>query len=84
MNFQDGWLFGQLVGIFRIDVSYMDDEECAECMNQRFNNERKTRIVKLSQSFKYLRIKYRLPDSGKVIKKNNCQGSSQVYTHTDW
>lgn len=155
-----GWLFGQIVDTFRIDVSYMDDEEYVECMNQRFDsvkyhesipgelrtgqkfmaksvdigdqvsqdigifypakidnyakivrgvkmygrymddiyiigetkeyvasiiagiaeqahslgifiNERKTRIVKLSQAFKYLQIKYRLSDSGKVIKKMN-------------
>lgn len=34
-----------------------------------FINERKTRIVKLSQPFKYLQIKYRLSDSGRVIKR---------------
>ena len=34
-------------------------------------NERKTRIVKLSGTFKYLQIKYRLSDSGKVIKRIN-------------
>lgn len=155
-----GWLFGQIVDTFRIDVSYMDDEEYAGCMNQRFDsvkyyesipeglrtgqkfmaksvdigdqvsqdigifypvqidnyakivrgakmygrymddiyiigetkeyvasvisgiaecadglgifiNERKTRIVKLSQPFKYLQIKYRLSDSGKVVKRLN-------------
>lgn len=155
-----GWLFGQIVDTFQIDVSYMDDKEYADCMNQRFDsvkyhesipeelrtgqrfmaksvdigdqvsqdigifypaqidnyakivrgskmygrymddiyiigetkeyiesvicgikdqadrlgifiNERKTRIVKLSSTFKYLQIKYRLSDSGKVIKKIN-------------
>ncbi len=155
-----GWLFGQIVDTFQIDVSYMDDEEYADCMNQRFDsvkyhecipeelqtgkkfmaksvdigdqvsqdigifypaqidnyakivrgakmygrymddiyiigetkeyvefvihgiaeqakslgifmNERKTRIVKLSGTFKYLQIKYRLSDSGKVIKRIN-------------
>lgn len=153
-----GWLFGQIVDTFRIDVSYMDDAEYATCMDQRFDsvkyhesipeglrtgqkfmaksvdigdqvsqdigifypaqidnyaklvrgakmygrymddiyiigetkdyvesviqgiaeqakslgifiNERKTRIVKLSQPFKYLQIKYRLSDSGRVIKR---------------
>lgn len=155
-----GWLFGQIVDTFQIDVSYMGDEEYAECMNCRFDsvkyqeqvpeglrtgqkfmaksvdigdqvsqdigifypvqidnyakivrgvkmygrymddiyiigetkeyvasvirgiaeranrlgifiNERKTSIVKLSQPFKYLQIKYRLSDSGKVIKRIN-------------
>lgn len=36
-----------------------------------FINERKTRIEKLSSTFKYLQIKYRLSDSGKVIKRIN-------------
>lgn len=155
-----GWLFGQIVDTFQIDVSYMDDEEYADCMNQRFDsvkyhesipgelrtgqkfmaksvdigdqvsqdigifypaqidnyakivrqakmygrymddiyiigetreyiesvihgiteqagrlgifiNERKTRIVKLSRTFKYLQIRYRLSDSGKVVKRIN-------------
>lgn len=155
-----GWLFGRIVDAFQIDVSYMSDEEYADCMNQRFDsvkyhesvpeewrtgrkfmaksadigdqasqdigvfyparidnyakivrgakmygrymddiyiigetkdyvesviqgiaeqakslgifiNERKTRIVKLSQTFKYLQIKYSLSDSGKVIKRIN-------------
>lgn len=153
-----GWLFGQIVDTFRIDVSYMDDEEYAGCMNKRFDsvkyyesipeglrtgqkfmaksvdigdqvsqdigifypvkidnyakivrgvkmygrymddiyiigetkeyvesviqgiaeqahslgifiNERKTRIAKLSRTFKYLQVKYSLLDSGKVIKR---------------
>lgn len=153
-----GWLFGQIVDTFRIDVSYMDDKEYAECMGQRFDsvkyyeniseelrtgqkfmaksvdigdqvsqdigifypvqidnyakivrgvkmygrymddiyiigetkeyvasvirgiaeqahslgifiNERKTRIVKLSQTFKYLQVKYSLLESGKVVKR---------------
>lgn len=155
-----GWLFGQIVDTFQIDVSYMGDEEYADCMNQRFDsvkyhesipgelrtgqkfmaksvdigdqvsqdigifyparidnyakivrgakmygrymddiyiigetkeyiesvihgiadqadklgiyiNHKKTRIVKLSKTFKYLQIKYRLSDSGKVIKRIN-------------
>ncbi len=155
-----GWLFGQIVDTFRIDVSYMDDEEYAECMDKRFDsvkyyeniseelrtgqkymaksadigdqvsqdigifypvqidnyakivrgvkmygrymddiyiigetkeyvesviqgiaeqanslgifiNERKTRIVKLSQTFKYLQVKYSLLESGKVAKRIN-------------
>ena len=155
-----GWLFGQIVDTFQIDVSYMDDEEYAGCMDQRFDsvkyhesipeelrtgqkfmaksvdigdqvsqdigifypaqldnyakivrgakrygrymddiyiigdtreyiasvihgiadqagrlgifiNEKKTRIVKLSSTFKYLQIKYSLSDSGKVIKRIN-------------
>ena len=36
-----------------------------------FINERKTRIEKLSSTFMYLQIKYRLSDSGKVIKRIN-------------
>lgn len=153
-----GWLFGQIVDTFRIDVSYMDDEEYAGCMIKRFDsvkyyesipeglrtgqkfmaksvdigdqvsqdigifypvqidnyakivrgvkmygrymddiyiigetkeyvesviqgiaeqahslgifiNERKTRIAKLSRTFKYLQVKYSLLDSGKVIKR---------------
>lgn len=155
-----GWLFGQIVDTFKIDVSYMTDEEYAGCMNQRFDsvkyhenipeefrtgqkymaksvdigdqvsqsigvfyptrldnyaktvrgakmygrymddiyiigetkeyvesvirgiaeqadtlglfiNERKTRIVKLSTTFIFLQIKYRLSDSGQVIKRIN-------------
>lgn len=34
-----------------------------------FINERKTRIVELSRTFKYLQIRYRLADSGRVIKR---------------
>ncbi len=153
-----GWLFGQIVDTFQIDVSYMNDEEYADCINQRFDsvkyhesipeewrtgqkfmaksadigdqvsqdigifypaqidnyakivrgakmygrymddiyiigetreyitsvirgiteqagglgifiNERKTRIVELSRTFKYLQIRYRLADSGRVIKR---------------
>ncbi len=155
-----GWLFSQIVDAFKIDVSYMSDEEYADCMNQIFDsvkyqesipeelrtgrrfmaksvdigdqvsqnigvfyptkidnyakivrgvkmygrymddiyiigdteeyvasvirgiaeqadglglfvNERKTRIEKLSSTFMYLQIKYRLSDSGKVIKRIN-------------
>ena len=33
-----GWLFGQIVDTFRIDVSYMDDEEYAGCINQKFDS----------------------------------------------
>lgn len=155
-----GWLFGQIVDTFKIDVSYMTDEEYAGCMNRRFDsveyhesipeelrtgqkymaksvdigdqvsqsigvfyptrldnyaktvrgakmygrymddiyiigetkeyvesvirgiaeqadtlglfiNERKTRIVKLSTTFIFLQIKYRLSDSGQVIKRIN-------------
>ena len=36
-----------------------------------FINDRKTRIVKLSGTYKYLQIKYRLTDTGKVIKRIN-------------
>lgn len=161
-----GWLFGQIVDTFRIDVSYMDDEEYAGCINQKFDsvkyhqqipkerrtgqkfmdksvdigdqvsqdigifypvqvdnyakivrgakmygrymddiyiigntkeyiasvihgiteqagelgifiNERKTRIVELSSTFKYLQIKYSLTDSGKVIKRINPKSVSR-------
>ena len=161
-----GWLFGQIVDTFRIDVSYMDDKEYAECMDKRFDsvkyyeniseelrtgqkfmaksvdigdqvsqdigifypvqidnyakivrgvkmygrymddiyiigetkeyvesviqgitgqahslgifiNERKTRIVKLSSTFKYLQVKYSLAASGKVIKRANPKSVSR-------
>lgn len=34
-------------------------------------NEKKTRIVKISSTYKYLQIKYTLTDSGKIIKRIN-------------
>lgn len=36
-----------------------------------FINEKKTQIVKLSHNFRYLQTKYRLSDTGKVIKRIN-------------
>ena len=36
-----------------------------------FINERKTRIVRLSDSYKYLQIRYSLSKTGKVIKRIN-------------
>lgn len=36
-----------------------------------FINEKKTRIVKLSHTYKYLQIKYSLSETGKVIKRIN-------------
>ena len=36
-----------------------------------FINDKKTRIVKLSDNYKYLQIKYRLTDTGKVVKRIN-------------
>lgn len=36
-----------------------------------FINDKKTRIVKLSQTFKFLQIKYSLSETGKVIKRIN-------------
>lgn len=36
-----------------------------------FINEKKTRIVKLSSTYKYLQVKYTLTDSGKIIKRIN-------------
>lgn len=36
-----------------------------------FVNEKKTHIVKLSDDFKYLQVKYRLTDTGKVVKRIN-------------
>ncbi len=36
-----------------------------------FMNEKKTRMVKLSDSYKYLQVKYRLTDTGKVVKRIN-------------
>ena len=36
-----------------------------------FINEKKTRIVKLSDTYKYLQVKYTLTDTGKVIKRLN-------------
>ena len=162
-----GWLFSQIVDTFKIDVSYMTDEEYADCLNQKFDsvkyqenipeelrtgqkfmaksvdigdqvsqnigvfyptridnyakivrgvkmygrymddiyiigdteeyvasvicgiaeqasslglfiNERKTRIEKLSSTFKYLQIKYRLSDSGKVIKRINSKSVTRA------
>lgn len=154
------WLLDEIISNFRIDVSYMSDEEYAHCMERKFNsieyhetipkelmtgkkfmaksvdigdqvsqdigvffptrldnyakivrqcrrygrymddiyiihhdkkelrsimngvireaeklglfvNTKKTRIVKLSGTFKYLQVKYTLSDSGKVIKRIN-------------
>jgi len=45
-------------------------EKVAEEINL-FINKKKTRIVKLSDNYKYLQIKYRLTDTGKVIKRIN-------------
>ena len=36
-----------------------------------FINERKTRICRLSETFRYLQIKYRLSETGKVIRRIN-------------
>lgn len=36
-----------------------------------FLNDKKTRVVKLSSSYKYLQIKYSLTDTGKVIRRIN-------------
>lgn len=36
-------------------------------------NEKKTRIVKISSTYKYLQIKYTLTDSGKIVKRINPQ-----------
>jgi hypothetical protein len=36
-----------------------------------FVNERKTHVVKLSDTYKYLQVKYRLTETGKVIKRIN-------------
>lgn len=36
-----------------------------------FINKKKTRIVKISSTYKYLQIKYSLTDSGKIIKRIN-------------
>lgn len=155
-----GWLFGEIVRTFEIDVSYMTNEEYERCMEVRFDsvkyheeipdelrtgekfmpksvdigdqvsqdigvfyptrldnyakivrgckrygrymddiyiigetkefvesviagikeqaeasglfiNEKKTRVVKLSDTYKYLQIKYSLSETGKVIKRIN-------------
>lgn len=155
-----GWLFEEIVDTFKIDVSYMDDDTFAHCLDMQFDsvkyhkeipkelqtgekfmcksvdigdqvsqdigvyyptrldnyakivrgckrygrymddiyiigetkefvesviagiseqakelglfvNERKTRIVKLSDTYKYLQIKYSLTETGKVIKRIN-------------
>lgn len=122
------WLLTQIFDGFKIDVSYMTDEEYATCMSDTFNkldyrnipeskltgekwmeksvnigdqlsqvigiyypyridnyvkyvrsqkfygihiNKKKTRIVKISSTYKFLQIKYSLTDSGKVIKRIN-------------
>lgn len=109
----------QIFDGFKIDVSYMTDEEYANCISDTFNkleyrnipeskltgekwmeksvnigdqlsqvigiyypyriaeeygihiNKKKTRIVKISSTYKFLQIKYRLTDSGRVIKRIN-------------
>ena len=38
-----------------------------------FINEKKTRVTKLSGTYKYLQVKYSLTDTGKVIKRINPQ-----------
>ena len=113
------WLLTQIFDGFKIDVSYMTDEEYANCISDTFNkleyrnipeskltgekwmeksvnigdqlsqvigiyypyriaeeygihiNKKKTRIVKISSTYKFLQIKYRLTDSGRVIKRIN-------------
>lgn len=75
------WLLTQIFDGFKIDVSYMTDEEYARCMFDTFNkleyrkrihiNKKKTRIVKISSTYKFLQIKYSLTDSGKIIKRIN-------------
>lgn len=155
-----GWLFDGILDTFKIDVSYMDDDTFAQCMDMQFDsvkyhkeipkelqtgkrfmcksvdigdqvsqdigvyyptkldnyakivrgckrygrymddiyiigetkdfvesviagiseqakelglfiNEKKTRIVKLSDTYKYLQIKYSLTETGKVVKRIN-------------
>ena len=113
------WLLTQIFDGFKIDVSYMTDEEYANCISDTFNkleyrnipeskltgekwmeksvnigdqlsqvigiyypyriaeeygihiNKKKTRIVKISSTYKFLQIKYSLTDSGKIIKRIN-------------
>lgn len=154
------WVMDEVLNNFKVDVSYMDDEEYSNCLNKRFNsleyhemiteeqctgdkfmkksvnigdqvsqdigmffptpidnyakivrgckrygrymddiyimgktkeyvesiiegikieaqklglfiNEKKTRIVKMSSTYKYLQIKYTLTDTGRVIKRIN-------------
>lgn len=60
------WLLTQIFDGFKIDVSYMTDEEYGIHINRK-----KTRIVKISSTYKFLQIKYSLTDSGKVIKRIN-------------
>ena len=45
-------------------------KEVAECLGI-YINERKTRIVRLSDTYKYLQIKYSLAENGRVIKRIN-------------
>lgn len=33
-----GWLFSNIIDTFRIDVSYMDDEEYSTCLDRKFNS----------------------------------------------
>ena len=97
------WLLTLIFEGFKIDVSYMSDEEYASCMEDTFNkldyrnipknlltgenllenicviakelgihiNMKKTRIVKISSTYKYLQIRYTLTKDGKIIKRIN-------------
>lgn len=118
------WLLTLIFDGFKIDVSYMSDEEYASCMEDTFNkldyreipksqltgekwmyksvnigdqmspskeelqdllenicviakelgihiNMKKTRIVKISSTYKYLQIRYSLTKDGKIIKRIN-------------
>ena len=33
-----GWLFSQILGSFKVDVSYMTDDEYASCLNEKFSS----------------------------------------------
>lgn len=123
------WLLTLIFDSFKVDVSYMSDDEYSSCLYDTFNkldyrkipknlltgekwmaksvnigdqlsqvigiyypyrledllknirkiafdygihvNEKKTRIVKISSTYKFLQVKYTLTDSGKIIRRIN-------------
>lgn len=60
------WLLTLIFDGFKVDVSYMSDEEYGIHINRK-----KTHIVKISSTYKFLQIKYTLTKDGKVIKRIN-------------
>ena len=63
-----------IIGKTREEVQSIIDGITAEAERMgMFVNEKKTRIVKMSGTYKYLQIKYSLTETGKVVKRINPQ-----------